>query len=135
MTRTTFGLALAAVLLALPAWAQTRYQTERETQMQREEQMRRDTQMQRDTTRDAQMQRDMQSRARANPQVTAEELREKYTASAIRREDRATKLSARDYQELARQREELDDAIDRLERGGSLGAGDVDRIIGNDTVY
>jgi 7-keto-8-aminopelargonate synthetase-like enzyme len=126
MTRTTLGLALAAILLALPAWAQTRYQTEREAQMQREEQMRRDTQ---------QMQRSTQVPVRANPSITAESLRDSYRISAQQRESRATKLSAADYRELARQRRQLDDAIRRVERGGNVGAGDVDRIIGNDTVY
>jgi hypothetical protein len=124
MTRTIL-LAFAAILLALPAWAQTRYQTEREAQMQREEQMRRDTQAQ----------RTMQVPARTNPSITAESLRDSYRISARQREERATKLSAADYQELARQRRQLDDAIRRLERGGNVGAGDVDRILGNDTVY
>ena len=125
MTRTTIGLVLAAILLAMPAWAQSRYQTERETQMQREEQMRRETQGQ----------RSMQVPTRTNPSVAAESLRDSYRISAQQRESRATKLSAADYRELARQRRDLDDAIRRIERGGNVGAGDVDRIIGNDNVY
>jgi hypothetical protein len=124
MTRTTIGLALAAILLAAPAWAQSRYETERDRQIQ-QEQMR----------RDAQMQRAVQTPARVNPSITSESLRDSYRTSAMQREKRATKLSAADYQELARQRRQLDDAIRRLERGGNVGAGDVDRIIGNDTVY
>ena len=107
MTRTTIGLALAAILLALPAWAQSSYQT--------------------------QAQRDA-ARARSTPSITAESLRDSYAAAAKQRESRATKLSAADYQELRRQRSQLDDAIRRIERGGNVGAGDVDRIIGNDSV-
>ena len=127
MTRTTIGLAFAAILVALPAFAQTRYQTDRETQMQREEQMRRETQMQ--------TQRSMQVPARANPSVTEENLRDSYRIASEQRENRATKLSAADYQELARQRHALDNAIRDIERGGTVGASDVDRIIGNDDVY
>jgi hypothetical protein len=126
MTRTTIGLAFAAILVALPAFAQTRYQTDRETQMQREEQMRRET---------TQTQRSMQVPTRANPSVTEENLRDSYRIASEQRENRATKLSAEDYRELARQRRALNEAIRDVERGGNVSASEVDRIIGNDTVY
>ncbi|HEX5065002.1 MAG TPA: hypothetical protein VFY49_02725 [Myxococcota bacterium] len=116
------GLSLATMLLAVPVWAQTRSQME----MQRQEQMRRE--------RDMQM-RDAQMRTHANPSVTTENLRDSYRIAAEQRENRATKLSAEDYRELARQRRALDEAIRQVERGGNVSASEVDRILGNDTVY
>lgn len=116
------GLSLATMLLTVPVWAQTRSQME----MQRQEQMQRE--------RDMQM-RDAQMRTHANPSVTTENLRDSYRIAAEQRENRATKLSAEDYRELARQRRALDEAIRQVERGGNVSASEVDRILGNDTVY
>ena len=122
MSIRTIGLSLATLLLAVPVWAQTRTQME----MQRQEQMQRE--------RDAQM-RDAQMRTHVNPSVTTENLRDSYRISAEERENRATKLSAEDYRALARQRRALDDAIRDVERGGNVSESQVDRIIGDDTVY
>src|SRR5215471_2602886 len=66
-----------------------------------------------------------------NPTVTKEELHDKYMRVADQRESRATKLSADDYRELARQRAELHRLMRRIDAGETVSASDVDRALGN----
>jgi ribosome assembly protein YihI (activator of Der GTPase) len=67
-----------------------------------------------------------------NPAVTKEELKDKYDRVADQRESRATKLSAEDYRELARQRTELHRLMRRIDAGETISASDVDQALGND---
>ena len=67
-----------------------------------------------------------------NPAVTKTELHDKYVRVADQRESRATKLSAEDYRELARQRAELHQLMRRIDAGETVSASDVDQALGND---
>ena len=67
-----------------------------------------------------------------NPTVTKEELKDKYDRVADQRESRATKLSAEDYRELARQRAELHRLMRQIDAGESVSASEVDQVLGND---
>ena len=67
-----------------------------------------------------------------NPAVTKDELHDKYVRVADQRESRATKLSAEDYRELARQRAELHRLMRRIDAGQTVSAADVDQALGND---
>jgi hypothetical protein len=70
-----------------------------------------------------------------DPAVTKEELHDKYVRVADQRESRATKLSAEDYRELARQRAELHRLMRRIDAGESVSASDVDQALGNDETH
>ncbi|HXK21895.1 MAG TPA: hypothetical protein VMS55_04365 [Myxococcota bacterium] len=67
-----------------------------------------------------------------DPTVTKDELHDKYATVADQRESRATKLSAEDYRELARQRAELHRLMRRIDAGETVSASDVDQALGND---
>lgn len=108
MTYRTIALGFAMALLAAPSLAQT-YSTDDEryrTQAER-----------------------MQTAVR-DDRVAVDALRDDYAAVANRRETRATKLSAADYQELSRQRREMNQLIKRMEAGQNVGAGEIDRALG-----
>src|SRR5262249_14994521 len=100
---------VAAGSLAMPALAQT-YRTETQT-----------------TTTTT---RTMTADRPANPVVTKEELNDKYVRVADELETRATKLSAEDYRELARQRTELHRLMRQIDQGQSISADEVDRALG-----
>jgi hypothetical protein len=102
---------VAASSLAMPALAQT-YRT--------------DTQTTTTTTRTMTTDRPM------NPVVSKEELHDKYVRVADQRESRATKLSAEDYRELARQRAEMHRLMRQIDQGQSVSAAEVDQVLGND---
>jgi len=70
--------------------------------------------------------------ATSDPTVTKEELEHQYVTVADQRESRATKLSAEDYRELARQRAELHRLMRRIDAGDTVSANEVDRALGND---
>jgi len=67
-----------------------------------------------------------------NPAVTKEELKDKYDVVADQRESRATKLSAEDYRQLARQRAELHRLMRQIDAGQPVSASEVDQVLGND---
>ena len=92
----TIGLGLTAMLFAAPVLAQSQtYRTQPQPQTTRVE----------------------SERLVGDQRVAVDDLKERYATVADQRETVATKLSAADYQELARQRAQLDTMIRRLEAG------------------
>jgi hypothetical protein len=67
-----------------------------------------------------------------DPTITKEELHDKYVRVADQRESRATKLSAEDYRELARQRAELHRLMLQIDAGQPVSASQVDQVLGDD---
>jgi hypothetical protein len=128
-------LGTATLLLAVSAGAQTVYDDDRE--MERRDIYQRDVDMDRgDVRRAVDMRRDQMDReARSLPprviKMDVAEVDEKADRS-FRHQTLGRKLGASDWQELRRQRSEIDDLKDRIRAGQSVSPSAVDRALGYD---